>query len=251
MMIDTHCHVDLYDAPHDVVRDAEALRITTVAVTYLPSHFAVAQEHLRSQTFTRPALGLHPLVAKDHARELPLFKTLCAGADLIGEIGLDFSAAGKASRSCQEASFAMVLDCIRDRPRFVTLHSRAAEDAVLGHLTRVGLANAVFHWFSGSRAQLIRILDDGHLLSLNTSMMRTAKWHNFIQLVPHEAILTESDGPFVRLEGRLAVPTDMPLIIQWLAGAWKQKPQEVEEQVAANWHRLMEALCGQQGEGDA
>ncbi|MBN1671100.1 MAG: TatD family hydrolase [Kiritimatiellae bacterium] len=238
MMIDTHCHVDLYEAPCDVVRDAETRHVTTIAVTYLPSHFEMAQEHLRGQTFTRPALGLHPLAAKDHAREIPLFKTLCAGQDLIGEIGLDFSAAGKVPRSTQEASFAMLLDCIRDRPRFVTLHSRGAEDVVLAHLERSGIVNAVFHWFSGSRAQLLRVLDAGHLLSVNPAMIRTTKWHEFIRLVPHDAILTESDGPFVKQEGRPAQPTDIPAVIDWLAASWQMRHELVEEQVGMNCRRV-------------
>ena len=238
MIIDTHCHIDLYKVPLDVVHDAEAQHITTIAVTYLPSHFRLAQHHLRTHSYVRPALGLHPLAVQDHARDLPLFKTLCVQEDFIGEIGLDFSGAGKASRSTQETSFAIVLECIRDRPRFISLHSRGAEDVVLAHLKRAGLVNAVFHWFSGSRAQLIRILDAGHLLSVNTSMIRTAKWRDFIRLVPHEAILTESDGPFAKLDSRPALPTDMPIIIRWLAESWEQQPQEVEEQVARNCRRV-------------
>ena len=68
-------------------------------------------------------------------------------------------------------------------------------------------------------------------------MMRTAKWHDFIQLVPHEAVLTESDGPFAKHDSRPALPTDMPVIIRWLADSWKQHPQDVEDQVANNCRR--------------
>lgn len=238
MMIDTHCHVDLYETPLNVARDVEAKRIATISVTYLPSHFRLAQKHLHLHTCVRPALGLHPLSASDHARELPLFTELSPSADFIGEIGLDFSSAGRESRSTQEASFAAVLGCIRDRPRFISIHSRGAEDVVLAHLRGVGLANVVFHWFSGSRPQLVRVLDAGHLLSVNPAMIRAAKWNEFIRFVPREAILTESDGPFVKRDGRPALPTDMPLIIDWLAASWGQRHGAVEDQVIRNCSRV-------------
>jgi len=237
-MIDTHCHIDLYKSPLDVIREAEASHTHTIAVTYLPSHFQMAKVHLRGHKYTRPALGLHPQATKDHEREIPLFKALCAEEDFIGEIGLDFSAGCKASRSEQELSFETALDCIKDRPRFISLHSRGAEDCVLGHLKRVGVTNAVFHWFSGSKSQLMRVVDAGHLLSINTSMICTAKWKEFIQLVPHDAILTESDGPFAKLGSRPGLPTDMSIIIQWLANSWKQPPKDVEGMIVRNCHRV-------------
>ena len=238
MIIDTHCHVDLYDAPHDVVRDAEAKSIATISVTYLPSHFRLAQKHLHLHRCVRPALGLHPLSSAEHARELLLFTELCPSVDYIGEIGLDFSAAGKQSRSTQEASFETVLNCLRDRPRFISLHSRGAEDVVLADLKGAGLANVVFHWFSGSREQLIRILDAGHLLSVNPAMIRAAKWKEFIRFVPRDAILTESDGPFVKQDGRPALPADMRRVIDWLATSWGQSREEAEHQVSRNCDRV-------------
>ena len=67
-MIDTHCHVDLYDAPLEVANEAETMQVKTIAVTYLPTHFRQAQSHLRTFRYVKPALGLHPLAAKDHER---------------------------------------------------------------------------------------------------------------------------------------------------------------------------------------
>ena len=238
MTIDTHCHVDLYDAPISVVRAVEAKHIATIGVTYLPSHFQLAQEHLHMYAHVKAAMGLHPLSAAEHARELALFKELCPIADFIGEVGLDFSAAGKASRATQEASFAAVLSSVSDRPRFVSLHSRGAEDIVLAHLEEAGVPNAVFHWFSGSRAQLLRVVDAGHLLSINPAMIRTAKWNDFIRLVPPQAVLTESDGPFAKQDGRPTLPTDMHIVIDWLSTSWHQTPQQVAEQVARNCCRV-------------
>jgi TatD DNase family protein len=104
-MVDTHCHIDLYPQPLSIAKEVEQRKITTVAVTYLPSHFELAEQHLRQFKYVRPALALHPMAAKDHEQELPKFRQLVERARLIGEIGLDFSAAGKPMRTRQEESF--------------------------------------------------------------------------------------------------------------------------------------------------
>lgn len=41
-MIDTHCHIDLYDTPLEVATATEKLGVKTVDVTYLSSHFVQA-----------------------------------------------------------------------------------------------------------------------------------------------------------------------------------------------------------------
>ena len=242
-MIDSHCHIDLYDSPLEIAKSAEDKQVTTVAVTYLPSHFQMAEKHLRAFRFVRPALGMHPLAAKDHAKELSLFRSLASSVNLIGEIGLDFSAAAKPTQSIQEESFAAVLECLRGKRYFVTLHSRKAEDEVLRHLRRAGIQETVFHWFSGTRAQLSRILDAGHFISINTAMIRAAKWQELIKFVPKTRVLTESDGPFGRHSGRPALPTDMPIVLDWLAKQWGETVKGAEAQIARTFEQLLPPHC--------
>jgi len=131
MLIDTHCHIDQFPSPEDVIRQCETGGLRVVAVTNLPSHFAIAADRLRKHPLVSPALGIHPLSASKGIRELAAFKRMAPYADFIGEIGLDFSRHGEASKSIQERVFEEVLGAITDRPRFITLHSRGAEGAVL------------------------------------------------------------------------------------------------------------------------
>jgi TatD DNase family protein len=242
-MIDTHCHIDLYDSPLEIAKSAEDKQVTTVAVTYLPSHFQMAEKHLRAFRFVRPALGMHPLAAKDHAKELDLFRSLASSVNLIGEIGLDFSAAVKPTQCIQEKSFAAVLECLKGKKCFITLHSRKAEDDVLRHLKHAGIQETVFHWFSGTRAQLSRVLDAGHFISINTAMIRTAKWRELINFVPKTRVLTESDGPFGHQGARPALPTDMPVVLDWLATQWGEAIEDAEAQVAHTFEQLLPPDC--------
>lgn len=241
-MIDTHCHIDLYNNPLEVAAAAERLAVKTVAVTYLPSHYLLASKHLAGFKHVRPSLGLHPQVVKDHARELQLFGECVRSAEYIGEVGLDFCGPNKASRLAQEESFATVADYITKSSKLVTVHSRGAEDAVLQILRDGSTGPVVFHWFSGSKRQLGDILDAGHRVSINPAMIATAKWADLIGFVPRSAILTETDGPFVKVSGRPAVPADVERIISWLADKWRMSPVQAAQQVTDNLNRLTAEL---------
>lgn len=234
-MIDTHCHIDLYDDPLEVAAAAENLAIKTVAVTYLPSHFVLASKHLAGFKHVRPALGLHPLAAKDHGPELKLFAECFGASEYVGEVGLDFSGGNKASKSIQEKSFATVIQHLKEASKFVTIHSRGAEDAALAMLREGGIGPVVFHWFSGSKRQLIDLLDAGHSISINTSMAATVKWSELISFVPRAAILTETDGPFVRISGRPAFPKDVEFVISWLADSWRVPLAVASRQISENF----------------
>lgn len=237
-MIDTHCHIDLYKQPLEVAAACETQKIRTVAVTHLPSHYQMAKQHLRRFQYVRPALGMHPLSVKDHSAEMALFRRAVKEADLVGEIGLDFSPACLSSKAAQEESFAGVLDSLRGRQRFLTLHSRRAEDSVLSHLRTYEIEKAVFHWFSGTRSQLIRIMDAGHYVSVNAAMIGSEKWTDLIRLVPKDRVLTESDGPFAKFGGKPAVPTCVANVLQWLAEQWSELPADVETRVERNFDLL-------------
>ena len=161
-MHDAHCHADQHQDPENFCQELEAKEIYTIAVTNLPSHYALALSPLKNLKYVRPALGLHPLLANRHTLELAAFERLSRFTNLIGEVGLDFSPEGIASKELQLRSFRHVLKCIAGKSKFISLHSRRAEDAVLSELRNFGVTPAVFHWFTGSVQTCEAALKDGH-----------------------------------------------------------------------------------------
>ena len=149
-MIDTHCHLDLYRDPYSVAKAIEREKIITIAVTNLPSHFDLTQNHVAKYKRIRPAIGLHPLLAKQHESELFLFRQLIDRTSYIGEVGLDFSKYGIYTKEIQLMSFQRVLDYAKDRPRVISLHTRGAEEIVLEMIDRYDSYRGVFHWYGGS-----------------------------------------------------------------------------------------------------
>jgi TatD DNase family protein len=242
MLIDTHCHIDQFPSPEDVVRECERSRLRVLAVTNLPSHFAVAADRLRGHPLVSAALGLHPLSASEGIRELPAFKRLAPHANFIGEVGLDFSRQGVASKRVQERVFEEVLRAIQDRPRFITLHSRGAESAVLDGLRRHKIRGAVFHWFTGSSKDFGGVIDEGHFVSVNPAMLGTASGKKIMANAPRDAVLVESDGPFAKISGRTSHPKDIALVYEALAAQWKIGFDEAEELVLNNFRRITKPI---------
>jgi TatD DNase family protein len=214
----------------------------TIAVTNLPSHFALGHPHLRSFRRVRLALGLHPLAAASHGAEIENFRKLIDQTSYIGEVGLDYSKEGIATRARQEESFRQVLSMIAGRQKFLTLHSRGAETDVLGLLTEYGIERAVFHWFSGPLAVLDRVVASGHYFSVNPAMISSGRGRSVVERVPPDRVLTETDGPHVRVDERPAKPSDVRIVVDYLSDAWSLPAAEVESKIMANFRRVIEHL---------
>ena len=239
VMLDTHCHIDLYPNPLSVAREVERRGILTIAVTNLPSHFEMGQSHLRGFQKIRQALGLHPLMAKHHKKERERFRQMLPRTSYIGEVGLDFSKEGQDTKDVQLQSLRFVFNQIKDRPRFVSLHSRGAERPVLELLEEFGLQRAVFHWYSGSLANLDHAVRCGHYFSVNPAMTRSKKGRKIINRIPLDRVLTESDGPYVQLRNQPARPSDINCVLDVLCAIWGTTYQEAEAQVMSNFVKLI------------
>jgi TatD DNase family protein len=92
----------------------------------------------------------------------------------------------------------------------------------------------VFHWYSGSQLQLERLLRFGHFCSVNPAMVRSDKGKAIIRRVPRDRILTETDGPYIQIGRRRAIPADVSIIEEFLARDWDQSVEEVRHQISRN-----------------
>lgn len=242
-MHDAHCHLDLYEDPYEVAVSTERAQIATIAVTNLPSAYYAARPHMRPFRYLKLAVGLHPLLATEHtAQERRKFEQAFQETDFIGEVGLDFSRHGKSTKAQQIDSFRFVLELLRQTPKFVTLHSRQAEATVLELLDEYNIQPVVFHWYSGGLTVLDRIMEQGHFLSINHAMLRSKRGRQIVSRIPRIQLLTETDGPFIKVGHSPAVPENVTSICDQLASLWNQPAKSVEEQLAKNLQRLSEMV---------
>jgi len=193
----------------------------------------------------RLALGLHPLVAEQHGPERERFRALLDRTSFVGEVGLDFSREGMPTAELQIESFQFVLSAMASTAKFVTVHSRRAEARVLEMLKVAGRSPVVFHWYSGSIKNLKAALEDGHFFSVNPHMVRSDNGRKIIAAIPRDRILSETDGPFVTVDGRIVEPTDVAVVEKSLAELWKVSPLDARYLIAANFKKIMEPLRAQ------
>ncbi len=227
MIIDAHCHFDMMPNPEAFIREKESSSNIVIGMTNLPSHFQMGYPHVKQFKYIRLALGLHPLLAAQNKKELPLFKQLIGETSYIGEIGLDFSRNGYATKEDQILVFKEILSTIRGKKKIVSVHSRRAEKELLELLVEYNIKNVIFHWYSGTVSLIPEILDRGYYFSINEYMCLTPNGQSIVRKIPHYRILTETDAPYNN-------KCDVKNVLTYL--------KMTEHDIHNNFNRLLESL---------
>jgi TatD DNase family protein len=232
--VDSHCHIDQYPRPSEVLKRGEEGGVVTVAVTELPSSFQRLALRLGRRRAVRLALGMHPLrAAAVTPMELALFTELLDQTDYVGEIGLDGSQAGRQSFRAQVKVFEHLLQQPRIRRKVLTVHSRGAESETISRLADASVT-AILHWYTGPLKHIDTAVAAGLWFSVNPAMLRSKSGQRVISALPPERVITESDGPYTKLSGRSSEPRDMPAVVQGLAVVWGEDTEEARHRVFAN-----------------
>lgn len=241
-LVDTHCHLDAYPDPSRVLAAADAAGVDLVAVTNSPDTYRRMATVLPRSGPAIPALGLHPLKAQELGMSAVLrFSRHAAQARWIGEVGLDFSPAGRATRDTQLAVFdaLLALPQVRDRP--VTVHSRGAEKIAVARLVDAGARAVVLHWYTGPLGVADDALAAGMSFSVNPAMVASAKGRALLARLPPERVLLETDGPYTRRGGRTCEPPDIITLVADLARLWRVDTQQLRATIGDNQRRLRTA----------
>jgi TatD DNase family protein len=239
VLLDAHCHIDQFSNPTSIAARCERERLITVAVTNLPSYYRQGIPHVKGFQYVKLALGFHPLVVGQHHRELNDFLQMLPDAEFVGEIGLDFSKEGVSTKAEQLVVFRTIAKALAGNRKFVTLHSRGAVDTVLDVLEEFGVQNVVFHWYTGALNVLDRAIERGFHFSVNPSMVSSNKGRGIIARIPRDRILTESDGPYAKIENRPTQPSDVRNVVEFLSKEWRINVEETLKQVFENYSGLL------------
>jgi len=228
-VIDTHCHIDYFDDPIATAKSYEANKLSCVMVSMLPSHYQMALSHLESFGSIHPALGMHPLRAKECRNEIKKFLNMVEGVEFIGEIGLDHSSEGRGSKALQEEVLDKILPSI-GAGKFVSVHSRDAHEPLFEMLSKYSVGPVCFHYFIGGANYAQSLASAGHFFSVNLRMLQ-GRHRELIDCLPKEKILVESDGPFLSKNPIAVVRKSYQL----LGEVWGISENEVAELINSNF----------------
>jgi TatD DNase family protein len=241
-VIDTHAHLDAFDAPADVVeraREAGVTRVVTVGTTVDSCRASLALCEQHDGVFA--SLGLHPHEAGSVGpRELDELRELLAHpkAVAVGEAGLDYYR-DLAPRERQAESFRAQAELAVELGKPLVVHTRAAEEDTAAALRELPEGTpVVLHCFS-SAGLLEHALEHGWHVSFagNLTYPKAPELRWAAARVPAERLLLETDCPYLAPQAVRGKRNEPAYVVHTLAVAAEARGEEVdalEAQVEAN-----------------
>jgi TatD DNase family protein len=238
-MIDFHCHLDLYPSPRTVRDECVSRGLYLLSVTTSPSAWT-GTSSLSLSPRIRTAIGLHPQLADERIRELPMFDEYLSETRYVGEIGLDGAPEFRGTWPNQVKAFEHILQsCCAVGGRIMSIHSRRATAAVLRYLENYqGAGTPILHWFSGNQRELRRAAELGCWFSVGPAMLASEKGRQLTALMPRDRVITESDGPFARVKGRSLMPWHVSEAEHTLDQIWNLPDNSASNVVQQNFRNL-------------
>lgn len=225
------------------VRDAEATKVFTLAVTTTPRAWPRNYELVQRTKYVRAALGLHPQLVAERENEIELWDRYLSETRYVGEVGLDAGPRFFKSLDAQKRVFKHVLlRCAEDGGKIITVHSVRSAKAVLD-LVEANLpperGKIVLHWFTGTKSEARRAIGLGCYFSINAAMLSNDRHVSMVQEIPLDRLLTETDGPFTKTGARQSKPSDVALVVDGLAALHQASADEVATIVRNNLRTLV------------
>lgn len=237
--IDTHAHLFLNDfAPdwegitHRAQEVCEAVLLPNLDTSTVPQLFQLLRS---APTFYYGMIGLHPTHVKANYREelTQLESYLSQGEWVaIGEVGMDLYWDSSTQAWQEEALHTQAKWAIQyDLP--LSVHFRNALEPTLEVLKPfLGQVRGVFHCFTGTYEEAVRIIDAGFLLGIGgvITYKNAAPLREAVKKIPLSAMVVETDSPYlapIPFRGRRNESSYLPYIIRAIAESRGLSPEEV------------------------
>lgn len=194
------------------------------STTVSPADYRFAQQALASFPKIKVGVGAHPwwvAQGKISDEDKALLPDLVASARYVGEVGLDFGKNGlvksvfatdEQTKQAQIEVLRTIFAAAKKSPapsviegagetkdgRIFSFHAVRGADVIMDMLEEYELLvgnTIIFHWFSGSSAQLKRARNLGCFFSVNAFMLQTKRGQEYAKAIPLDRLLIETDLP--------------------------------------------------------
>lgn len=206
MLIDTHCHLDMYAYDND--REDVLKRAEDSNVKYVINVGSDREGNIKGLQLSGKypniysAVGIHPHNAK--ALDESLYKELKKWIKqpkvlAVGEIGLDYHYL-HSPKGVQIEAFRKQIALAKDKGYPVIVHSREAKGDTL-QVLREEIADTpgVLHCFSGDREMAKKAMELGFYISIagTVTFKNAVELREIARFIPDEFILIETDAPYL------------------------------------------------------
>ncbi len=246
--VDTHCHLDHHDELRpaeqiDRARDAGVTLLITVGTDLASSTEAVQTANRHDGVWA--AVGVHPNDALEATPTVMERVAMLGRADpvvAIGETGLDYYR-DWAPPDRQKWAFRQQIALAKELDKALVVHCREAWNDTLAILEQEGAPDrVVLHCFSGDAVLAEKCAAAGYFISYagNVTFSNAPELREAAGATPLEALLTETDSPFLTPHphrGERNDPSRIPLVVEGLAEAKGLDVDEVAAATVANARR--------------
>lgn len=245
MLIDAHVHLDKYgDQLDTALAQIEQRRIFTVATAMdLPSYLELQTIAARS-ALVLPTFGIHPRRAAEYADRLTELSPHIERSPAIGEIGLDFHWVRDTSTyPAQRKVLEYFIAAAGEQDKFVNLHTKAGERAILDLLEKHKVRRAIIHWYSGPLDVLNAMIDHGCYFTIGVEVLFSDYIKTIAKAVPDRLLLTETDNPgalrWLKKNAEVGMPIAIQSVVDALAALRQSTSPQIEALVQDNFTRLI------------
>ena len=246
MLIDVHCHANLYLAIDHIINDSRSAgvqKVIAVAMSVISQDRII--EICKSHDLFYPALGIHPEEVKLN-KEIEgqidsVVENILKNKDVIcciGEIGLDHHfIKDKENYPLQLKIFKKMLKVAEKLNLPVNIHSKGAEKEVFEALSSYQIPNINIHWYSGPEKYLMEGIKRGYYFSITPAVKYSPPVRRTIDLVELDHLLLESDGP-VKYSGQVGTPSMIKEVLHEVAKIKQVPLDDLETQIYTNTKKI-------------
>jgi len=246
MLIDVHCHANLYLVLEEIIKDAKNVgvqKIISVGMSFISLERILEISNNFDTIY--PALGIHPeevTMNKNIENQIDsvinLIKQNKENICAIGEIGLDHHfIKEKELYPLQKKIFKNMLSLAQELDLPVNLHTKGAEKIVFDMLPSYKIPNINIHWYSGPEDLLNIGIDRGYYFSITPAIKYSPAVKKTVEKVDKELLLLESDGP-VKYSGKIGTPAMIREVLNTISNIKKIDPKDLELQIEENTKKI-------------
>lgn len=214
LLIDVHSHLDhslLMGRIDEIVQRAKHAGLKHIITNGInPETNRICLELSKKYDIIKCGMGIYPRDALkkeveagdypiklqdfDIDEEIEFIKKNKNSIVAISEVGLDF-VNGESKQQIQD--FQKMINLSEELNKPIVIHSRKAEAKCIEMLESSRNKKIIMHCFSGRKALVNRIVDNGWFLTIPTIVVRSFQFQENVKIVPITQLFCETDSPYL------------------------------------------------------
>jgi TatD DNase family protein len=241
-MIDVHCHLEheKFRNNKEIIQSFRKDLKAIITSSPHPKDFEYTLNLKKEfEGFVFACVGLHPEYIEEFSEEtLDNFEEFVKSNknDIvsIGEIGLDyFWIKDEKLRERQRWLFEKLIEFAKSVSKPITVHIRDAYEDALKILESIDYQKVHLHMFGGDKF-LDKVLANEWKISVGPILLRSKTHKKIVKKLPLERIMLETDSPWIKIDGKESMPTDVKFVAEKIAEVKNVSLEEVERKTDEN-----------------